>query len=97
MHTVIRGKPEISDLGDIELEAVVELGRVVMPLRNVRTLSVGDTITLPQLAGENMQLRLNGHAFAEGETVCATNLLCVRLTHLIPSPEDQLSSGRNAS
>lgn len=87
MHTAIAGKPTLADLGDVEIEVVVELGRRRMTLREARTLTAGDVITIDRLAGEAVQVSLNGHPFAEGETVSATEILCARLTYLLPPPE----------
>jgi len=86
-HTAIPGKPALADLGDVEIEVVVELGRRRMTLREARTLAAGEVITIDRLAGEAVQVRLNGHPFAEGETVSANEILCARLTHLLPPPE----------
>lgn len=87
MHSAIPGKPSLADLGDVEIEAIVELGRTQMPLRAARALKTGDVIRLDRLAGEAVRVYLNGHPFADSETVCATNILCTRLTHLLPPPE----------
>jgi len=89
MHAALHGPPSLTDLGDVQLDVVVELGRTRMPLRQARTLKAGDLITLDRLAGEAVQVYLNGHPFAEGETVWVTELLSTRLTHLLPPPEAQ--------
>jgi flagellar motor switch protein FliN/FliY len=82
MDSALQGKPSVADLGDIDVEAVVELGRTTLSLRQARALQVGDSITVDRLAGEAMRVTLNGHPFAEGEIVSITDLMCVRLTRL---------------
>lgn len=85
--SALPGRASIADLGQIELEAVVELGRATMPLRQARQLQVGDAIALEKLAGEAMALTLNGHRFGEGEIVVTQEKLFLRLTRLEPAVE----------
>lgn len=90
MDAVIRGRPSVADLGDVELEAAVELGRTVLPLRQAGALKVGDVITLRKLAGEPVEVWVNGHRFGEGEIVCVGELMCCRFTRLEEPPEARL-------
>ena len=85
--TAIPGRASIADLGEIELEAVVEMGRTRMSLRQARQLRVGDSIAVDRLAGEAMALTLNGHRFGEGEIVVNREQLFLRLTRLQPTVE----------
>lgn len=85
--TVLRGKAELADLGDVELDFTVEVGRTVLPLAHAMQLSRGDVIVLAKLAGERFQVRLNGHLFAGGETVVVNDILCCRLTKMEDPPE----------
>ncbi|HJP29192.1 MAG: FliM/FliN family flagellar motor switch protein [Candidatus Latescibacteria bacterium] len=96
-HSVVRGKPTVADLGDIELEAVVELGRETMPLRQARDLQVGDAIRVQRLAGEAMKLTLNGHPFGEGEIVVTQDQLFLRLTRLEPPVEARQTQSTEAA
>ena len=82
IDTALRGKTELSDLHDIELEAVVEVGRTTMPLKHAMQLKVGDVIALPKLAGECYSVTLNGHPFGEGEIVVVQDILACRLTRM---------------
>lgn len=82
IDSVLRGKTEIGDLHDIELEAVVEVGRTRMPLKHAMQLKVGDVIALPKLAGESYAVTLNGHPFGEGEIVVVQDMLACRLTRM---------------
>ena len=84
MDCVLRGRPAVADLGDVAIEAVVELGRAVLPLREARGLRAGDVLSLSKLAGETMTVRLNGEIFAEGETVVHNERKCCRLVRLAP-------------
>ena len=82
IDSVLRGKTEIGDLHDIELEAVVEVGRTRMPLKHAIQLKVGDVIALSTLAGESYAVTLNGHPFGEGEIVVVQDMLACRLTRM---------------
>ncbi len=85
--TVLRGKAELADLGDVELDFVVEAGRTVMPMAHAMQLSKGDVISVGKLAGESFEVLLNGHLFAHGETVVVNDILCLRMTKMEDPPE----------
>jgi len=87
VETVLRGKAELADLADVELDFAVEVGRTAMPMAHAMQLSVGDVISLGRLAGESYEVTLNGHLFAHGETVVVNDILCVRLTKMEAPPE----------
>ncbi len=59
-------KRNLAHLGNVRLEARVELGRKDMKLSQVRQLQKNDVIQLDKLAGETFTLRLNGVELAEG-------------------------------
>ena len=82
IDTALPGKTELSDLHDIELVAVVEIGRTIMPLKHAMQLGVGDVIALSKLAGESYSVTLNGHPFGEGEIVVVQDMLACRLTRM---------------
>jgi len=86
-ETVLRGKAELADLGDVELDFVVEVGRTVLPMAHAIQMSVGDIIALGKLAGESFEVRVNGHLFAHGETVVVNDILACRLTRMENPPE----------
>ena len=60
-----REKRTLARLGNAKLEAVVELGRVELSLREVNELRVGDVLQSNSV--EDVDLRLNGVLFAKGE------------------------------
>lgn len=79
-------RSRLQHLGDIEVEAVVELGRMRLSLGRVRRLRVGDVLVTDRLAGERMTLRINGVPFAEGETVVVNRAMACRVTGMVPLP-----------
>ena len=60
-----RERQILDRLGDVELQAVAELGRVELSLSEAMGLRVGDV--LPSNRVEDADLRLNGVLFAKGE------------------------------
>jgi len=85
--TALPGKASLADLGDVEVDFTVEVGRAVLPLEHALQLRQGDIIELSKLAGERFDVRLNGHLFAGGETVVVHDILCCRLTKMEEPPE----------
>jgi flagellar motor switch/type III secretory pathway protein FliN len=81
-------KRNLTHLGDIAVEAVVELGRTTLKLSEATALRPGSVIVLPRLAGESFPLRINGALLGEGETAVAEERITHRLTRLAPV-EDQ--------
>ncbi|MFH1570055.1 MAG: FliM/FliN family flagellar motor switch protein [Gemmatimonadota bacterium] len=68
--------------GDVAVDLSCELGRRQLTLGEVRRLEAGDVVELGKLAGEAMEIRLNGLPFAEGEIVVVTDVIAVRVTGL---------------
>ena len=60
-----REQRTLARLGKAELQAVVELGRVELPLSEMRDLRVGDVLISNRV--EDADLRINGVLFAKGE------------------------------
>ena len=82
IDTALSGKTELSDLHDIELEAVVEVGRTRIALKHAVRLKVGDAIALTKLAGAPYEVTMNGHPFGEGEIVVVQDMLACRFTRM---------------
>lgn len=80
-------RANLRHLGDMEVEAVAELGRKKMRLKQVRQLRKGDVIPLERLAGEAFSIKVNGAPFAEGEIVVVSELMACRLTRMVEAPE----------
>lgn len=76
------GKVEEKTLGDIPVQAVVELGRTQLTLRDVLELSEGSIIELDRLAGEPLDLKVGGQLVAQGEVVAIDNYYGLRITNV---------------
>ena len=74
---------------DVPLAVTVELGRVRMPVRNLLTLGAGSIIELAKLAGEPLDVLINGKPVARGEAVMVNDKFGVRLTEVV-SPHERV-------
>ena len=70
-------------LRDVEMEVSVELGRINMPLGRVLQLAKGSVIELDKLAGEPVDILVNGQRIAQGEVVVIDEHFGVRISNLI--------------
>jgi flagellar motor switch protein FliN/FliY len=90
MVTQPEAEPESGNLGlilDVPLEVSVELGRVRMPVRQLLSLTAGSVIELAKLAGEPLDVLINGRAVARGEAVMVNDKFGVRLTEIVSQSE----------
>lgn len=72
-------------LGDVELDLRIELGRTQMKLEDVLKLRQGSVIALDKLAGDPVDIYINGRLIARGEVLVMNENFCVRVTELIGS------------
>ncbi len=70
-------------LRDVEMEVSVELGRIELPLGRVLQLAKGSVIELDKLAGEPVDIMVNGQKIAQGEVVVIDEHFGVRISNLI--------------
>lgn len=78
---------------DVPLAVTVELGRVRMPVRNLLALGAGSIIELAKLAGEPLDVLINGKPVARGEAVMVNEKFGVRLTEIV-SPSERVERMR---
>lgn len=77
----------IDILKDVEMNLSVELGRREMPLGNILQLVKGSVIELEKLAGEPVDILVNGHKIAHGDVVVIDEHFGVRISNLLASQE----------
>jgi flagellar motor switch protein FliN/FliY len=75
---------------DIPLDVTVELGRVRMLIKDVLELSSGSIVELDRVAGEPVDLLVNGRLIAKGEVVVIEDNFGIRITEII-SPADRVA------
>jgi flagellar motor switch protein FliN/FliY len=69
--------------GNIPVEITVEMGKAKITLKEVMDLSKGTVIELPRVAGEPLDLLVNGQLIGRGEVVAVDNYYGVRVTEVI--------------
>lgn len=74
------GVGDISLLLDVPLQVTVELGRTQLRIRNVLELVPGSIVELDKLAGEPVDVLVNGKQIARGEVVVIDEEFGVRIT-----------------
>lgn len=82
-HIPTHGDPTLDILKDIEVEVSVELGRITMPIGKVLQLVKGSVVELENLAGEPIDIMVNGLKIAQGEVVVIDEHFGVRITKMI--------------
>jgi flagellar motor switch protein FliN/FliY len=73
----------------IPVRLTVELGRTKIAIRNLLQLAQGSVIELDRLAGEPMDVLVNGCLIAQGELVVVNDKFGIRLTEVI-APDERL-------
>jgi flagellar motor switch protein FliN len=79
-----------NDIGmilDIPVQLTVELGRTRIPIKNILQLAQGSVVELETLAGEPMDVLVNGYLIAQGEVVVVNDKFGIRLTDIVTPSE----------
>ncbi len=72
---------------DIPVQLTVELGRTKLSIRNLLQLAHGSVVELDGMAGEPMDVLVNGTLIAQGEVVVVNDKFGIRLTDIITPAE----------
>ncbi|MGQ5523714.1 flagellar motor switch protein FliN [Chitinimonas sp. PSY-7] len=81
------GPPGIDMILDIPVTMTVELGRTKIAIRSLLQLAQGSVVELDGLAGEPMDVLVNGTLIAQGEVVVVNDKFGIRLTDIITPAE----------
>lgn len=76
-------KATLELLQDVDLDLRIELGRTQMHLEDVLKLKRGSVVPLDKLAGEPVDVFVNGRMVARGEVLVLNDNFCVRVTELV--------------
>lgn len=79
--------PQLDMVLDIPVTVSVEIGRTVISLRNLLQLNQGSVVELDRLAGEPLDVLVNGTLVAHGEVVVVREKFGIRLTDVISAAE----------
>lgn len=74
-------------LKDVELEVQIELGRTRMALEDILRLRKGAVVTLDKLAGDPVDIYVNGRLVARGEVLVLNDNFCIRVAELVAGKE----------
>ena len=88
--TGVPGTGEGHDLNmilDIPVQLTVELGRTRIPIKHILQLAQGSVVELETLAGEPMDVLVNGYLIAQGEVVVVNDKFGIRLTDIVTPSE----------
>ncbi|CAN7146624.1 flagellar motor switch protein FliN [Pseudorhodoferax sp. LjRoot39] len=80
---------DINMVLDIPVTLSVELGRVKVPIKYILQLAQGSVVELDALAGEPMDVLVNGYLIAQGEVVVVNDKFGIRLTDVV-TPSERL-------
>ena len=80
---------------DIPVQLTVELGRTRIPIKHILQLAQGSVVELEALAGEPMDVLVNGYLIAQGEVVVVNDKFGIRLTDIVTPSERMRRLSRN--
>jgi len=83
----VDGPQDLDLILDIPVHLTVELGRTRIPIKHILQLAQGSVIELDALAGEPMDVLVNGCLIAQGEVVVVNEKFGVRLTDIVTPSE----------
>ncbi len=90
-ETPTDGEVKLDVVLDIPVTIAMEIGRTKISIRNLLQLNQGSIVELDRLAGEPMDVLVNGTLVAHGEVVVVNEKFGIRLTDVI-SPADRIKN-----
>lgn len=87
------GNPDLDVILDIPVTISMEVGRTSITIRNLLQLNQGSVIELDRLAGEPLDVLVNGTLIAHGEVVVVNEKFGIRMTDVI-SPSERIKKLR---
>lgn len=88
------GDVKIDAILDVPVTIAMEIGRARINIRNLLQLNQGSVVELDRLAGEPMDVLVNGTLIAQGEVVVVNEKFGIRLTDIV-SPADRVKKLSN--
>jgi flagellar motor switch protein FliN/FliY len=84
---LVNAHNDIDMIMDIPVQLTVELGRTKIAIKNLLQLAQGSVVELDGMAGEPMEVLVNGCLIAQGEVVVVNDKFGIRLTDIITPSE----------
>ena len=88
-HASVGGDIKLDAILDVPVTIAMEIGRTRINIRNLLQLNQGSVVELDRLAGEPMDVLVNGTLIAQGEVVVVNEKFGIRLTDIV-SPADRV-------
>lgn len=92
-RTQADGSPDLDVILDIPVRISMEVGSTAITIRNLLQLNQGSVIELDRLAGEPLDVLVNGTLIAHGEVVVVNDKFGIRMTDVI-SPSERIKKLR---
>jgi flagellar motor switch protein FliN/FliY len=83
----VDAKNDIDMILNIPVQLTVELGRTKIAIKSLLQLAQGSVVELDGLAGEPMDVLVNGYLIAQGEVVVVNDKFGIRLTDIVTPSE----------
>ena len=81
------GTVDIERILDVPVQLMAEIGRTRITIKNLLQLSQGSVVELDGLAGQPLDVLINGYLIAQGEVVVVNEKYGIRLTDIVTPSE----------
>jgi flagellar motor switch protein FliN/FliY len=81
------GAVDIERILDVPVQLMAEIGRTRITIKNLLQLSQGSVVELDGLAGQPLDVLINGYLIAQGEVVVVNDKYGIRLTDIVTPSE----------
>ncbi|VTU22466.1 Flagellar motor switch protein FliN [Variovorax sp. PBL-H6] len=81
------GTVDIERILDVPVQLMAEIGRTRITIKNLLQLSQGSVVELDGLAGQPLDVLINGYLIAQGEVVVVNDKYGIRLTDIVTPSE----------
>ena len=93
VDTAVAGTDDASQggidmLGDVDLDVTIELGRTEMLVEDVLRLAGGSIVELNKLAGDPVDVYVNGRLIARGEVLVLNDNFCIRISEILADVQE---------
>jgi len=85
--TAVSGDANLDIILDVPVSLSMEIGRTTISIRNLLQLNQGSVVELDRLAGEPLDVLVNGTLVAHGEVVVVNEKFGIRLTDVVSPAE----------
>ena len=102
MQTTLRSGTSLADFGeaatgiellsDVDLQVTIELGRTEMLVEDVLRLQPGSVVELDKLAGDPVDVFVNGRLVARGEVLVLNDNFCIRISEIVANLEEEVEA-----